>query len=483
MSNAATGPLHIADGVSVILHIGLGAFHRAHQAVYLERLRASGERDWMLCAGSIRADAVPQLEALAAQGGAYTLETVTPEGEHSFERIEAIGHVVPFSPELVELIELGADPHTKIISFTVTEAGYYLDDRGRLDRTAADLAADLDGRTRRTIYGAVTAILHKRRVRDAGPVTLLNCDNLRHNGDCFGAGLREFIALRGDHALAAWLDENVTCPNAMVDRITPRAAPDLPARVRAATGRSDAAPVMAESFLQWVIEDRFCNDRPPLERVGVQFVESVQPYEEAKIRILNASHSCIAWAGSLRGYATIDQGVHDASIRQFAADYVTRCVVPCLEHGCSPYPVDLARYRDTVLARFGNAALRDTNRRVAMDGYSKIPGFIVPTIRECFELGVDPTPVMVLPALFFVFLQEWACGRLRDPYDDQVMDPERVRAMLAAPDAEQAFVADAQLWGTLAGQPRLQQAFDAALLRVRAWRTAAGAPSPTGSST
>ena len=459
-----------APGTHLILHLGLGAFHRAHQAVYLQRLRDAGDTGWVLAGGNIRPDGEELMRALGSQHGAYTLETVTPSGEHAYQRIESIAHVVPWSESLDELVALGAAPHTAIVSFTVTEAGYYLDQHGRLDSAHPELRADLEGRSRRTIYGAVAALCERRMRAGSGALTLLNCDNLRHNGERFRAGLLEFVQQRGDTRLADWLRAHTSCPNAMVDRITPRPGPGLPQRVLAATGREDAAPVMAESFLQWVIEDRFAAARPPLERVGVQFVDSVQPYEEAKIRVLNASHSCIAWAGSLLGYQTIDQGTANASIRAMAHAYVTDCVIPCLRHQHDPYPVDLAAYRDTILERFGNAFLRDTNRRVAMDGYSKIPGFIAPTVRECLEHGIDPRPAMVLPALFFEFLRAWAAGTLRDPYDDQAMDAARVRALLAGADAPRAFTAEVPLWGSAAGDPRLHQAFEQALHQVRAWR-------------
>jgi hypothetical protein len=160
----------------------------------------------------------------------------------------------------------------------------------------------------------------------------------------------------------------------MVDRITPRPPPDVAERVKAATGVDDAAPVMAESFIQWVVEDRFGAGRPAWERVGVEMVASVHAHEEAKIRILNASHSCIAWAGTLRGLSFIHEGVAVPAIRAMAWNYVTDDVIPCLDSPAHPAPIDLAAYRDSVLDRFGNAFVRDTNQRVAMDGFSKIPG-------------------------------------------------------------------------------------------------------------
>ncbi|MNP95039.1 Mannitol 2-dehydrogenase [compost metagenome] len=294
MTLAAAGlvPTPPAPSEFTVLHLGLGSFHRAHQAVYLQRLIDAGDTRWSLSGANIRPDMAEVVAALQAQGGRYTLETVSPAGEYRYEQIEAIREVLPYEPSLAPVIARGAAPSTRIVSFTVTEAGYYLDTKGKLDLSFADLAADIErarrGEAGETIYGAVCAILRARRAAQAGPVTLLNCDNLRHNGDRFRAGLLEFIARVADAPLQAWVDANTRCPNAMVDRITPRPPPELRARVRAATGRDDGAAVTGESFIQWVIEDDFIAGRPDWGRVGVELVESVQPYEEAKIRILNA---------------------------------------------------------------------------------------------------------------------------------------------------------------------------------------------------
>jgi D-arabinitol 4-dehydrogenase len=205
--------------------------------------------------------------------------------------------------------------------------------------------------------------------------------------------------------------------------------------------------------------------RPAWERVGAELVDSVVPYEEAKIRILNATHSCIAWAGTLVGLNYIHEGTLDPEIRQFAYDYVTQDVIPCL----TPSPLDLARYRDVVLDRFSNPHIQDTNQRVAADGFSKIPGFIAPTLAECFARGVEPAATAVLPALFFRFLDRWQAGKLPYKYQDGVMDERVARAFFAAPDPLQAFGADRLLWGSMAQTPHLEKALRGALARVDAW--------------
>lgn len=450
----------------VMLHLGLGSFHRAHQAFYIHQLMACGDTQWRLAGGNIRPDMAETIAALAAQGGEYTLETITPNNEHSYTRVSSIKEVIPFEPTLAGLIARGADPATRIISFTVTEAGYYLDSHNRLEAAADDIAADLAalaaGRPGRTIYGALVAILRQRVITCSAPVTLLNCDNLRHNGERFRSGFSQFITLLGDQALLAWVQANTTSPNAMVDRITPRPPAELAARVLAATGWADAAPVMGESFIQWVIEENFCAGRPAWEKVGVQMVDSVAPYEEAKIRLLNATHSGIAWAGTLVGYQFIHQGTHDPAIRKIAYDYVTDDVIPVL----SPSPIDLAAYRDVVLDRFGNPAICDTNQRVAMDAYSKIPGFIVPTFRERLARGESIASVAMLPALFLAYLERWHRGELAYTYEDQAMNPQSAHAVCAATDPLAAFCADPVLWGELAGDLRVAEAMRAAYQRV-----------------
>ena len=459
--------------MNVMLHLGLGSFHRAHQAVYLHELHKLGDHRWTLAGGNLRGDMLETMAALQAQGGAYTLETISPAGEHHFERITAISQVIGYTPDLAGLIAQGAHADTKIISFTVTEAGYYLDAHNQLDsETFADLRNDLKaaqaGHPGTTIYGALTAILRARQVNHAGPVTLLNCDNLRHNGDRSRSGLLQFIALTGDTELLTWVQAHTSSPNAMVDRITPRPTPDVRARVKAATGVDDPAALMGERFIQWVIEDNFVAGRPAWEAVGVEMVESVQPYEEAKIRVLNATHSCIAWAGTLVGYEFIHEGALDPVIRQLAFNYVTDDVMPVLDTPEKPCPINLAQYRDVVLDRFSNPAIQDTNQRVAMDGFSKIPGFIAPTIRERLARGESIASVAMLPALFLAYLQRWHAGLIPYTYQDQAMDPAVGHAICEATDPVVALCSDVSLWGDMAGDPRLVTSVQQAYARVNA---------------
>ncbi|MDE2299556.1 MAG: mannitol dehydrogenase family protein, partial [Burkholderiales bacterium] len=248
-----------------------------------------------------------------------------------------------------------------------------------------------------------------------------------------------------------------------------RPLPEVAQRVKAATGFDDGAPVMGESFIQWVVEDHFVNGRPAWERVGVQMVASVLPFEEAKIRILNSSHSCFAWAGTLIGLNYIHEGVAHPAIRKMAFDYVSDDVIPSLHASLDPYPLDLAAYRDVVLDRFSNPHLRDTNQRVAADGYAKIPGFLWPTLRECLARGASIAATAKLPALFFEFLGRWHRGELPFEYQDQGMDAAGAHALFAADDPLGAFSRDRVLWGPLAGNEQLAGALRAAHREVQAF--------------
>lgn len=447
------------------LHIGAGSFHRAHQAWYLHRLLLAGINEWTIALGNIRDDVTPMLEKLAAQDYRYVLETVDFKGNREYEEITSIRKTVKWDPELKELIAVGAASDTGVISFTVTESGYYLDTTFKLDQSLPEIQAELKG-AMNTIYGTMAAILRRRMAEKGAPVTLLCCDNVRHNGERFRSGLLEFLELRKETELAAWVKANTTCPCCMVDRITPRPTPDIAERVKAKLGKDDKVPVMGESFIQWVVEENFIAGRPQLEKVGVEMVKDVQPYEEAKIRLLNATHSCVAWAGTLVGLSYIHEDTTTPSIRKMAYDYCTEDVIPCLTPSC---PLDLEKYRDTVLDRFSNSYILDTNQRVAADGFSKIPAMIAPTLIECYAKGRTPAATAMLPALFFVFLEQWHQGKLAYQYQDGIMDAVAAHAMYEAADPLAVFAADEALFGPLAKKPEFAQLLRDSVDKVRAW--------------
>lgn len=453
----------LSNATFIQLHLGLGAFHRAHQAAYLQALHDQGYKDWIIAGGNIRPDTPEIIKSLKDQKGQYTLETVTPSGDYAYQAINVIKQVVEYDESFSELQQLAVDPATRIISFTVTEAGYYLDADHNLDDSHTDLKTDLSGETRCTIYGVLEQLLNARMIKQSGQVTLLNCDNLRSNGERFFSGFNQFLQRRGKTELRDWVKENTTAPNSMVDRITPRATPEVSKRVLDATGVNDPVAVTGESFIQWVIEDDFIAGRPEWEKAGVEMVDDVEPYEEAKIRLLNATHSCIAWAGTLRGHEYIHQSTLDPLVQKLAYDYVTDDAIPCLQ----PSMIDLEKYRDVVLQRFSNPNILDHNQRVVMDGYAKLPSMIVPTIRERLSSGKSIDSVAMLPALFLEFLLHLHDGKIPYEYQDQAMPEGTVEKICQAKDPVSAFVAERILFDELANDDRLLQAMRAAHQRVK----------------
>ncbi|MBF9003052.1 MULTISPECIES: D-arabinitol 4-dehydrogenase [Vibrio] len=441
------------------LHIGLGSFHRAHQAWYFNQLMRNGDHSWQIAAGNIRNDSEATIETLQRQHGEYVLETVTPRGHRHHELIKSIKKLIPWQADLAPLISCGAEPNTKVIAFTVTESGYYLDTEFNLQINNPDIKQDLQGGNQ-TIYGTISKILEQRIEQQAGPVTLLSCDNVRHNGQRFRDGLIEFLNLTHNAKVLGWLADNVSFPNSMVDRITPKPEPNLTDRVLDKTGVHDGAPVMGESFIQWVLEDNFIAGRPKLEEVGVELVASVDPYEEAKIRILNVSHAGIAWTGALIGQKYIHESTQTGFIREIVYKYITRDVIPCLSQHQND--IDFYQYRDVVLDRFTNEHIKDTIQRVSGDGFSKIPAMITPTLVESYAQGRVPKATASLPAIFYVFMQEWHIGRLAFDYYDGILDSASVHQMYEADDPIHLYASNQSLFGELAQKPEFE-----ALLRNR----------------
>lgn len=431
------------------LHLGLGSFHRAHQAYCFDKLLNLGEKDWQLHAGNIRDDAEWTVEGLLKQNLSYTLEMVSPDGKDELKTIKAFSKIIPFEKGLKPLINEGALADTKLISFTVTEAGYYLDNNLKLLTNNQAIKDDLQGGVS-TIYGVIAKILDLRATNGAGALTLLCCDNVRENGHKFRLGLKEFLSLIKREDLIAFLDSSVTTPNTMVDRITPRPAPTLSAEIKKLTGIDDCVPVMSEAFFQWVIEDNFIKGRPSFEKAGAQMVKDVTAYEDAKLRILNATHTLMALLGVIKGYNYVFECARDSEIAKFAFDYVTKSVIPCIKGN----GLDLEDYRDTVLERFRNDHIRDTLERICQDSFSKLINFVKPTLTQVYEKGVDPKGVVLIPALYLNFLNLLKDHKVPFNYQDSSFDKAWAQSVTDAQDEVQAFSQTSLLFGSLVENPK-----------------------------
>jgi mannitol 2-dehydrogenase len=372
----------VTDG---IIHIGVGGFHRAHQAVYMDDLlQKNAGSEWGICGVGLLAHDTGIRDALRSQDCLYTLVERSAAGDQA----RVIGSIVEFlfaldDPEAV--IEKMASAQTRIVSLTITEGGYFIDQgTGEFQEDHPLIIHDLAHPDRpECAFGYLLEALHRRRQRGIKPFTVLSCDNVQGNGDVTRKVLLRFAELR-DVSLKDWLAENGAFPNCMVDRITPATTDADRTLVREAFSIEDAWPVVTEPFRQWVIEDRFCNGRPPFEKVGIQMTPDVHPYETMKLRLLNASHSAMGYLGYLAGFEYIYEIMADPQFRKYIRDLMNEEVTPILK----PVPgVDLDEYKETLIERFANPTVKDQASRICLDGSAKMPKFILPSIREQLARG------------------------------------------------------------------------------------------------
>ncbi|MBJ7556109.1 mannitol dehydrogenase family protein [Marinomonas spartinae] len=426
-----------------IVHIGVGAFHRAHQAVYLDRLLAEPEgKQWGLIGVNIRPQDSASFARFMQQKGEYVLKTMDPKGGTEYRHIRSIVHQIDGAQVPQEVDKAIADANIQIVSSTVTEGGYYLDENQVLLKDHPAIQADIEG-GRNTLYAFLYAGLKKRSETSKAKITLLCCDNLRHNGKHLQTGLMQFLAAKQDHALVQWIKDNVTFPCAMVDRITPKPSQIHVKDVQERFGMNDQMTVMGEDFIQWVIEDNFAGERPPLEKVGVQMVDKVDPYEEAKIRILNAGHTCVTYQAALKGLTYFDEAMRDAELKQYFTDFANQDAIPAIGDSI----VDLPNYFNIIAARFSNANIGDTVERICTDGYAKYPIFVYPSLAGIYKLNRVPHKTLQGIAGWFVFFQKAAAGQIETPYHEPNLD-----AMKAFTNDEagiKAFTHDRFLWGNL----------------------------------
>ncbi|MEL7530661.1 MAG: mannitol dehydrogenase family protein [Bacteroidota bacterium] len=369
-----------------IVHIGVGGFHRSHQAYYTHLLMEQGEgTNWGICGVGLRAGDRKIKEILEQQDYLYTLIVRHPDGR---VQNQVIGSIIDFllSEEgEASIIDKLADPAIKIVSLTITEGGYNFDPTsGEFDFENPDIQHDLvNPQQPRTVFGFLCAGLKKRMQAGIAPFTVQSCDNLQHNGEVAKKMLLAF-AQRLEPALAQWIEAKVAFPNAMVDRITPVTTPADIEYLEEEAGLTDKWPVTCEPFCQWVIEDNFSDIRPAWERVGAQFVPDVSPYEKMKIRLLNAGHSVLGLLGSLYGYDTIDACMQDPLFRQFLRGFMDKEATPVLDPVDG---IDLTSYKDSLLERFANPNIKDKLARICLESSAKLPKFLIPTIQENLARG------------------------------------------------------------------------------------------------
>ncbi|UCZ85327.1 mannitol dehydrogenase family protein [Pseudomonas sp. L5B5] len=401
-----------------IVHIGVGGFHRAHQAYYTDALMNQGrDLDWSICGVGLRAEDRRARDDLVEQDCLYTLMELGDGDDHEVRVIGAISQMLLAEDGAEAVIAKLASPEVRIVSLTITEGGYCIDDSNgefmlHLPQIQHDLAHP---RQPRTVFGFLCAALERRRAADTPAFTLMSCDNLPHNGAVTRKALLAFAARR-DAELHDWIASHVAFPNAMVDRITPMTSTAHRLQLHDEHGIDDAWPVVCEPFVQWVLEDRFVNGRPAWEQVGVQFTDDVTPYEDMKIKLLNGSHLALTYLGFLKGYRFVHETMNDPLFVAYMRAYMNLDVTPQL----APVPgIDLAAYKDTLVQRFANQAIADQLERVCSDGSSKLPKFTVPTINRLIADGRDTERAALVVAAWALYLkgvdENGASYRIPDP--------------------------------------------------------------------
>jgi mannitol 2-dehydrogenase len=448
-----------------IVHLGVGGFHRSHQAMYLDRLMERGQAlDWGICGVGVLPADRRMREVMAAQDCLYTLVVTHPDG---FLGARVIGSIVeyllaPENPDAV--VEKMADPATRIVSLTVTEGGYNVSAvTGEFDSAEPGVVADLrPGAALRTSFGLVTEALVRRRERGVPPFTVMSCDNIPGNGDVARDSFAAFAGLRNAE-LGEWVAGHVPFPNSMVDRITPGTTDVHRTELRRRFGVRDEWPVVCEPYTQWVLEDRFSLGRPPLEQAGVQVVDDVEPYELMKLRLLNGSHQAMAYLGTLAGYTFMHDVCQDPLFRRFLLDYMDREATPTLP----PVPgIDLDTYKADLIGRFSNPNMRDTLARLAAESSDRIPKFLLPVLRSNLADGGDIRCSVAVLAGW----ARYAEGVGEDGRPIEVVDPRRDSLMAAARrqgEEPLAFVADRELFGDLVDDERFAGAYRDTLASLR----------------
>ncbi|WP_051083573.1 mannitol dehydrogenase family protein [Arthrobacter sp. 135MFCol5.1] len=446
---------------SGIVHFGVGGFHRAHQAMYLDRLMNAGHAlEWAITGiGVLPADARMK-QVMDKQDCLYTLTVKNPDGSRDSRVIGSIIEYLyaPEDPEAV--IEKMASAPIRIVSLTVTEGGYNFHHlTGEFNAENPDVIHDLKpGAAPRTVFGLVTEALARRRARGLEPFTVMSCDNIQGNGDVARKMFAAFATLKNPE-MGAWITGHVPFPNSMVDRITPATADSDRSAIAEEFGSNDEWPVVCEPFEQWVLEDHFSLGRPPFDQAGVQLVRDVEPYELMKLRLLNASHQGMCYFGYLAGYRYAHEAARDPIIAQFLLDYMDKEASPTLH----PVPgVDLEAYKHTLIERFSNEHVRDTLARLCAESSDRIPKWLLPVIRENLEQGGDIHRSAAIVA-------SWA--RYAEGVDEQghpidVVDRLKEPLMAAAAmqyDDPLAFVSNPDIFGALKTDKRFAAAYTQAL--------------------
>ncbi len=427
-----------------VVHLGFGAFHRAHQAVYLDDyMEASGDRRWGIAAVNLRQSEAQLFKAAeddVERHDGYYLKTYSPDGDVQRRRVRSHVHFADWSVNRQACEDLLSLATVHLVTITVTESGYYTDPDGHLDLDNPIIRAEVAGARTTSVYGYLSVALARRAASTGAPLTIACCDNIRQNGKMLSRNLLAYLRACEMDDLAGWVKRNVVFPCSMVDRITPRSPAELSTEFSALVNGQVSSPIMAEDFVQWVLEAVAAADMPDLAQVGVTVTPDVDPYEETKIRVLNGGHTALAYLAALEGVETFDAAMRVPHLLDHFQKFEIREVLVALT---LDLPFSKGDYLQQIILRFGNAAIGDTVARICADGMAKFPIFIRPTLEGCLSQNVMPVHAIRSIASWYVFALHVEAGKIDFEYVEP--DWDNLKAMLRT----DAFVTNRQLWGEL----------------------------------
>lgn len=425
-----------------IVHLGVGNFHRAHQALYInDYINDTKELDWGICGINLRKEERENFNFLKNRDGKYILKTTSTDGDTEFSEIHSINKLIDWSNDKEEAENILTDKNVEILTMTVTESGYYINEENNLNLNLDIVKDNIQQKENTIIFSFLLSALKKRMVSIDKEITLLCCDNIRENGLMLEKCLKQYVKASNELELFQWIEKKVSFPSCVVDRITPRAPKYLASEIKEKFDIDENSSVMAEPFIQWVIEDNFIGKRPNLEKVGVQFVQNVFPYEEAKIRILNGGHVALSYIGALKGHETYDEAICDRELQQYFFELERKEIIPALGNEA---PFDLEEYMIIIFERFKNTNIGDKLERIAMDGVGKFPIFILPTINKCFELNIIPENSIESIASWYIFMKKIDNKTLKFNYYEPSW--EWIKQYLKD-DMLEKFIFNNDLWG------------------------------------
>lgn len=439
-----------------LVHIGYGAFHRAHQAIYIDDyMQKTNDLMWGIAAVNLRPEESESFNLSSQNTDGYLIKTIDPNGLVEYRKVRSHLKFLNWAQASDNAENILSKTSVHAITITVTESGYYLDAEGNLDLSESVISDAINGKQGKSVYAYLSAALHKRMVSIDQPITILCCDNIRSNGTMLRKNLLAYLKATHQNDLFNWVSKKASFPSSMVDRITPRASLDLQNEIKNTFEGKHLDPIHSEAFSQWVVEDNFAGHMPDLSQSGAEITSDVTPYEEAKIRILNGGHTSLAYLGALAGYVTFDEVMFNPELRGHFDNFQNREVLPGLS---IEVPFDKYAYMESIANRFCNSAIADKLERICMDGYSKMQLYIKPTLEACYKQNINPTHSLDVVASWYVYARRFEAGKMHIPYQEPYWEE---LSPLLGKGKEIDFATHENLWGTL---PKTYDSFSTMLV-------------------